>query len=205
MADGVKLTVDPQSAALLTMRIRQMAEATGRETALVVKNAARDVAYAAQRFTPLARRTDPAAVSGKSGHVYAFIRHRYPGKRVRVPVPTDKANGYAIWENFVGNRRKVKSRGWHKSGWSVILGRLGKPRPTVGGGRAKTAGRYVSVAFGINPFRPNVEMSHDMPGSVKQNTKHFFVQKALTFVAQRMQQSLNKMRARLEATWRAAS
>ena len=104
--------------------IREMQKTTGAEMAKVVRNASRDVAKAAQKFTPIAGR--------KSNRWFK--------------VPTSyrtKADGSPI---YVFRGRGIKFRGMAKGAWSGVLNRLGLKRRSRRGSGPTTAEREFSEA-----------------------------------------------------------
>ncbi len=223
MADGVTIEVDPASLAALQAQIRRMEEATGRETRTVVRNTARDVAFAGQRFTPLARRYENEAAPvptgrkrGKNRYAWAWIERRHDGGMARLPVELRQAWKHGqVWRargwrllgeaGWSGSRRRVYNLGYHKGGWSGVLSALGVRRRTRSQANParwlKDSSDKTGQAFEIvGTGQYTIEEALSASGFGAQNRRHRIADRAIAFVVARMQRSLDKMAGVIRAT-----
>ena len=119
----IQITINPADLDKLHESLRKMQTATGRDMAIVVRNAARDVTYELIRRTPIARRFQSMKAPG--GGYWIHLGHRYLKTPVTFTGTRAQAQKYSDW----GTEKPVKGRGYAKASFIPILRRLGVPPP----------------------------------------------------------------------------
>ncbi|OGV36980.1 MAG: hypothetical protein A2020_16395 [Lentisphaerae bacterium GWF2_45_14] len=130
---NVSMSANSSELARLNRNIDEMVRVTGRDTKTVVRNAGRDLIFAAVRNTPLA----PKAESMKfQGGFVVVMYHRVTGKKVTFIGSREQASKYGIH----GIKRLVVNRGFCKAAWLANLPALGiTPNKSYPGARNRAA------------------------------------------------------------------
>lgn len=136
----ITATVDPESIRRFKHLIDEMQRTTGAEMEKVVRNAGRDLVFAAIRYTPLSKKYERMAIPGKGYLV--ITRHRHTGKVVKFVGSRQQAENYSRF----GIRYLVRNRGFAKAGWIAALPALDiAPRKSYPGRDKSEAAKYSRV------------------------------------------------------------
>jgi len=182
----------------------QMAELTGRDRTVIVRNAARDFCRAALRITPMA---DPRTKTNKR---WVVLYHRYTGELVTFPGTAKQAELYGVKSRRGAAGSRVRNRGFAKSAWVGCLKKLGVSARAPGDRtpekrtgellmsdvvkvHAKDAG-YIEVA---NQTPPIAALDHGN----RWTPAHHIADRAMHVVVTRMEKTLARLRARQESRW----
>lgn len=196
MSDGIKIEIDKAVLSRFNSLINEMQKTTGKEMKIVLRNAARDLCFAALRHTPLAAKYQSMELKKPKGdgNYLIITRHRYTGRRVIFAGTRNQAEKYSR----EGHRHIVRNRGFAKAGWLAAAAKLGvnvkRSYPAEDG--QSTASEHAAAVLSdsgaiVKNMIPYIE---DLDNG--KNARHapcHILEKSISDVSDRMEKSLERM------------
>jgi hypothetical protein len=190
----ITCTINPDTWNNFNSLIKEMQETTGAEMRIVIRNAARDLVFAAIKNTPLAAKFE--VMKAKSGGYWVVMNHRYTGDTVVFRGTQDQAQKYSKFNL----KRIIPNRGFAKSGWIACLPKLGIVPKKNYPGKKNLASQFSEVSASDAQDTFNIRISNLIPyiedfnnGRNKGGTPLQILERSMQEVNSKWEQRLQRM------------